>query len=622
MTEHIRYSKRTGFTGITPKDKEQWVRKYPHIDDFELTVQEGEGWLSKQWGKERLAEQKPRDFLDWWLGCEWENLSKDKYKEPEKICNPKQLSNLIDHYFISGELIKRITRGKHDGYSDTLATNYYEKALGHAVKLREEVPDFPQTPDAIGKPHLDLRRLQEWCIECQRIEKDLLARLTLDYVEEALSLLQELRELLKSGCPPIDETKWGGIKDRIWSELKRLIKVVKELDEPKISLKVTLIAEFEYKMQYWHTRAILSQDCEPLLSKMTKHKIQVPDDPNELAEMITAAEWMAKVDWDKAEAIVEGQEGSKATDITLNERIDQMSLLRTAQMAEEKIHEIIWKIYCHENQEYTEAVNKRQGQIDTLFHKAVDILNSDETLLKVAYLRDDKLASSFKSLGDSLFNISTVKIDYDNVLHDIIDELEAIRDDAEKYDVFTKPAETEQKIKPVKDSKKTTSDWRSIPIPELITKGESHTVEFKETLQYNIQTKKLDYKVFNSSLKTIAAFLNADGGTLLIGVSDSSEIMGIERDKKAMGRADNDRFQLKIRDTISGQNSRFTPAVLGNVEISFKGLNEMVICRIDVQPLPASEIQHFDRKVYFRDGNRTIELTGPDLTNWIKRRNK
>lgn len=183
-------------------------------------------------------------------------------------------------------------------------------------------------------------------------------------------------------------------------------------------------------------------------------------------------------------------------------------------------------------------------------------------------------------------------------------------------------AETKQKIKPVKDSKKTTSDWRSIPIPELITQGESHTVEFKETLQYNIQTKKLDSKVFNSSLKTIAAFLNADGGTLLIGVSDSSEIMGIERDKKAMGRANNDRFQLKIRDTISGQNSRFTPAVLGNVEISFKGLNKMVICRIDVQPLPASEIQHFDRKVYFRDGNRTIELTGPDLTNWITRRNK
>jgi len=272
------------------------MRKYPHIDDFELTVQEGEGWLSKHWDKARLAEQRPRDFLDWWLGCEWENLSKDGYRESEKIYNPKQLINFIEQYFNNSELVERITRGKHDGYSDSLATKHYEKALGYAVKLREEVPDFLQTPDATGKPHRDLRRLQEWCIECEGIAKDLLARLTLDRVEEALSLLQELRELLKSGAPPIDETKWDRIKDRIWSELERLIKIVKELDEPKTSLKVTLIAEFEYRMLYWHHRASLGQDCEPLQSKMDECKIQVPDDLNELAEMITAAEWMAKVD--------------------------------------------------------------------------------------------------------------------------------------------------------------------------------------------------------------------------------------------------------------------------------------------------------------------------------------
>ena len=317
------------------------------------------------------------------------------------------------------------------------------------------------------------------------------------------------------------------------------------------------------------------------------------------------------------EAILEEQKSDKAPDITLHERTAQMSLLRTAQMAEQKIHELVWKTYCLENQEFAEAVNKRHELITTLFNDAAEVLNSDATLLKIVYLRDEKLITAYKSLGDCLFNTSTQRSDCDNILQEIIDELEAICDDSTKYDVITKPAETEQKIKPVKDSKKTTSYWRSIPIPELITQGESHTVEFKETLQYNIQTEKLDSKVFNSSLKTIAGFLNADGGTLLIGVSDSSEIMGIERDKRAMGRADNDRFQLKIRDTISGQNSRFTPAVLGNVEISFEELNKRVICRIDVQSLPASEIQHFDHKVYFRDGNRTIELTGPDLTNWI-----
>jgi len=582
------------------------MRKYPHIDDFELTVEEGEGWLSKHWDKAHLAEQRPRDFLDWWLGCEWENLSKDEYRESEKIYNPKQLINFIEKYFNNSELVERITRGKHDGYSDSLATKHYEKALGYAVKLREEVPDFPQTPDATEKPHRDLRRLQEWCIECEGIAKDLLARVTLDCIEEALSLLQELRELLKSGPTPIDETKWSKIKDRIWSELERLIKVINESGKT---------------MRYWSDRAILGQDCEPLISKMTEYKIQVPDDLNELAEMITAAECMAKVDWDKVKAIGEEQKSDKATDITLHELTAQMPLLRTAQTAEQKIQEIVWKIYCNENQEFTEAVNKRQEQIDKLFHKAVDILNSDETLLKVAYLRDDKLALCFKSLGDSLFNISTVKIDYDNVLHEIIDELEAIRDDAEKYDVFTKPAETEQKIKPVKDSNKTTSDWRSIPIPELITQGESHTVEFKETLQYNIHTNQADEDLLHSSLKTIAGLLNADGGTLLIGVSDAGEIKGIARDLRTMGRnANNDRFELKIRNFISGQNSKFNPEATGKVSISFEELGEGTICRVDVEPFPKPEVLHFDDDVYVRDGNQTLKLEGRALTDWIQRR--
>ena len=583
------------------------MRKYPHIDDFELTVKEAEGWLSKHWDKARLAEQRPKDFLDWWLGGEWLNLNAERYKEPETIHNPEQLISFIEQYFNNSELINSISRGKRDGYLDTLATKHYEKSLGHAVKLRKEVPDYPKTPDATGKPVFDLRRLQEWCIECQKIANDLITRVTLDSLDKALSLLRELRELLESGFPPIDQTKWEKIKDSIWSELERVLKVIDE------SGKST---------RYWQRNVMFGQDCELFLNKLAEHKIHAPNNKEELAEMLTAAEWMAKVNWDKVKVIVEERKSSKAPDITSHEQIEQMSLLRTAQIAEQKIHELVWKTYCLENLDYAEAVNQTQEHITTLFNEVAVVLNSDAALLKIVYLRDEKSITAFKSLYDCQFNTSTQRTDSDIILQEIIDELEAIRDDAEKYDVFKKSAETEQKIKPVKDSKKTKSYWRSIPIPELITQGESRTVEFKETLQYNIQTNKLDPEVFISSLKTIAGFLNADGGTLLIGVSNSSEIMGIERDERAMGRGDNDQFQLKIRDTMSGQNRRFKPAVLGNDEISFEELNERVICRIDVQPLPASEVQHFDRKVFFRDGNRTIELAGPDLTNWIKRRNK
>jgi len=400
----IRYSQRTGFTGIMPKDEEEWMRKYPHIKDFDLNVAEAKGWLSKHWYKAHSAEQRPRDFLDWWLGGEWLNLSENGYKEPEKIYNPKQLINFIEQYFINGNLIERVTRGKRDGYSDSLATKHYEKALGYAVKLREEVPDFPQTPDATGKPHLDLRRLQEWCIECEKNIYDLYGVLKRDRLEKALSLVQELRELLKSETPPIDETKWSKIRDGVWNEIERLIKAISD------SGKTT---------ENWHDRAIFGQDCGPLLGKMTEYKIHVPEDTNELAKMITAAEWMAKVDWDKVKTIVEEHQSGKAPTSTLNEQIEQMPLLRTAQIAEQKIYELVWKIYCLENQDFAEAVNKRHEHILTLFNDAANVLNSDKNLLKIAYLRDEKLNSDFKRLGDSLFGTSLQNIDDETVRYKI-----------------------------------------------------------------------------------------------------------------------------------------------------------------------------------------------------------
>src|SRR2546428_7390515 len=67
---------------------------------------------------------------------------------------------------------------------------------------------------------------------------------------------------------------------------------------------------------------------------------------------------------------------------------------------------------------------------------------------------------------------------------------------------------------------------------ELIKRGESKTLEFKSTLRWNLKEDRLDDKaVTHAVLKTIAAFLNTEGGDLLIGVADNGSIVGIERDQ-------------------------------------------------------------------------------------------
>ncbi len=82
---------------------------------------------------------------------------------------------------------------------------------------------------------------------------------------------------------------------------------------------------------------------------------------------------------------------------------------------------------------------------------------------------------------------------------------------------------------------------------ELLKQQESKTLEFKSTLRWNLRDDKKDAKVVTHSvLKTIAAFLNTEGGDLLIGVADDRSIIGIGPD----GFENEDRFMLHLSHVV------------------------------------------------------------------------
>ena len=68
------------------------------------------------------------------------------------------------------------------------------------------------------------------------------------------------------------------------------------------------------------------------------------------------------------------------------------------------------------------------------------------------------------------------------------------------------------------------------PLVELVENGESTQVEFKSTLRMNLHTGERDPRMEHAALKTIAGFLNAHGGTLLIGVADDGTALGVDAD--------------------------------------------------------------------------------------------
>ncbi len=87
-------------------------------------------------------------------------------------------------------------------------------------------------------------------------------------------------------------------------------------------------------------------------------------------------------------------------------------------------------------------------------------------------------------------------------------------------------------------------------IKELIRNGENKKLEFKETFSLNMHTLKKDQIIVHQVLKNICAFLNSDGGILLIGVTDNGLCKGCNNEIIKLHNNSEDNLLKKIKDSI------------------------------------------------------------------------
>jgi ATP-dependent Lon protease len=117
-------------------------------------------------------------------------------------------------------------------------------------------------------------------------------------------------------------------------------------------------------------------------------------------------------------------------------------------------------------------------------------------------------------------------------------------------------------------------------IAELITAGESARVEFKQTARVNVSTKQRDHVIELMVIKSVAGFMNGHGGTLLMGVTDTGEVFGIETDIRTLGsKQSRDGFELWLTDLFE---NILGPTATSNVAISFEEFPQGTVCRVDV----------------------------------------
>ncbi|OSZ79043.1 hypothetical protein CAP35_12575 [Chitinophagaceae bacterium IBVUCB1] len=155
-------------------------------------------------------------------------------------------------------------------------------------------------------------------------------------------------------------------------------------------------------------------------------------------------------------------------------------------------------------------------------------------------------------------------------------------------------------------------------VMSIITDGESASVEFKVAACWNQNTRNEDVRMVDNVLKTIAAFANTDGGTLLIGVDDNGLIVGLDNDFEIANRQKNNRdgYELYLNDKIK---HNLGVEFIRLYTIGFHELNDRVVCKIDVRP--SEKPIFFNKNYYCRNGNQTLSLDIAEFYAYITSRN-
>jgi len=146
---------------------------------------------------------------------------------------------------------------------------------------------------------------------------------------------------------------------------------------------------------------------------------------------------------------------------------------------------------------------------------------------------------------------------------------------------------------------------RTCPVSELIRPdGESRFLEYKSTLRWDVQTGEKAGYLEDAVVKAIAGFANsAYGGTLLVGVTDTGGIYGLEADyatfSKRGERGDRDLWGQHLNNLLD----RLGKAAAALVDWDFFTIDGKDICRISIDPSdhPVFETRGDQRVFWWRN---------------------
>jgi len=147
----------------------------------------------------------------------------------------------------------------------------------------------------------------------------------------------------------------------------------------------------------------------------------------------------------------------------------------------------------------------------------------------------------------------------------------------------------------------------------IISSGETRNTEFKETFSLETKTKNKEKYLIEGKIKTIAGFLNTDGGTLIIGVDDEGRIIGI-KEEIDLFHGNDDKYLLHFKDVVMKKiGPKFFTLINYSIQLVGNKKLLVIVCQSSNEPIYVNSEKDF----FARTGPATEKLEGPTLVEYV-----
>jgi len=154
-------------------------------------------------------------------------------------------------------------------------------------------------------------------------------------------------------------------------------------------------------------------------------------------------------------------------------------------------------------------------------------------------------------------------------------------------------------------------------VAHLMQQGEGVQIEFKSTVRVNLATGKNGKEIELAWLKGVVAFLNSQGGTLLIGVNDDGAVVGLDAD----GFDNDDKCLLHLKNCLHQHiGAEFSQFI--SVRLVSLAAGQVVLLEVVPSPSPAFLKIGKNEEYYIRSGPSSTKLAPSQIIAHVTQKQK